>query len=352
MSKQYEIAEFLGDGISAELCRSVHGIAEALPFRVVFHQVDLSLESRQRRRKEVFDEAVATIRRDRVALKYPTTTKEDDESPNQILRDRCNFSVIHRPVVTFPFLPNNFKKRLDVDIVRIATGGTYDDAGRRVGLDSAVSIRIIERVPCLQAARFAFDLARRKGSSVTSASKYTIQRATDGLFEEAVAEVAKGYPDIIHKRELFDSLLGTIIMNPENYGVIVTPNEYGDFLSDCACGLIGSIGLGDSSSFSFTAEGEVELAMFDPAGGTAPTIAGKDIANPTAALLAFSSLLGQLREGRASRALRRSLLQAMEEGECTRDVGGKLGTKAFTEAVADRLQAELAENTAAAPKVS
>jgi isocitrate/isopropylmalate dehydrogenase len=200
-----------------------------------------------------------------------------------------------------------------------------------------VSVRVIERTPSARAAGFAFRLAERRGTHVVSTSKYTIQQATDGLFEEAVAEVAAKFPHIPHRRELFDSLLAGIIMRPERYAVIVTPNEYGDFLSDTACGLIGSVGLGDSSSFAFDAQGEITVAMFDPAGGTAPDIAGKDLANPTAALLSVSNLLHHLGEVEAARRVKASLLGAIAEGRSTRDIGGRMSCTEFTAEIARRL---------------
>jgi isocitrate/isopropylmalate dehydrogenase len=255
-----------------------------------------------------------------------------------VLRDLCRFSVIHRPVATLPGIENNFKKTIDIDVVRIATGGTYEDAGRRIGRDTAVSLRVIERAPCRFAARFAFKLAMTRGSGVVSTSKYTIQRETDGLFEEAVGQVAEDYPSVPFRRELFDSLLAGIIMNPERYAVIVCPNEYGDFLSDTACGLIGSIGLGDSSSYAFDDAGKITLAMFDPAGGTAPDIAGKDLANPTAALLSLANLLRHLGEVESGKNLRRAILEAISSGRGTRDVGGSLGTAAFSAGIAERIQ--------------
>jgi isocitrate dehydrogenase (NAD+) len=130
-------------------------------------------------------------------------------------------------------------------------------------------------------------------------------------------------------------------MHPDRYGVIVCPNEYGDFLSDSACGLIGSIGLGDSASYSFDDQGRTELAMFDPAGGTAPDIAGKDLANPTAALLALANMLRHVGERRASEVLRRSILAALSDGARTRDIGGKLSTTEFTAEVIRRTTSEL-----------
>lgn len=336
----YDVVELLGDGISAELSESVHTLAAALPCRIEFRAVDLSLASRTARGSAVYDEAVAAMQRARVALKHPTATR--DESPNAVLRERCEFAVIHRPVMTIPGLPTNFTRPLDIDVVRIATGGTYEDMGRRIGPDVAVSLRVIERKPSRFAARFAFKLAMLKKTHVVSTSKYTIQRETDGLFEETVRAVAADYPGIAHRSELFDSLLAGVIMNPERYSVIVCPNEYGDFLSDMACGLIGSIGLGDSSSYAFDEDGRIALAMFDPAGGTAPDIAGKNLCNPTASLLALCSLLRHLGELNASEALKRALTETQAAGERTRDLGGKLGTREFSAAVAARVRALLA----------
>jgi isocitrate dehydrogenase (NAD+) len=333
--KSIPVVELAGDGISAELSASVHALAERLPCRLEFRQVDLSVASRLARGPAVYDEAVAEIRRAKVALKYPTETRE--ESPNAILRERCDFAVIHRPVMTIPGVASNFKRSLDIDVVRIATGGTYDDMGRRIGSEAAVSLRVIERTPCRMAARFAFKLAMLRGKGVVSASKHTIQKATDGLFEEVVAHVALDYPTIQHRKELFDALLANLIIRPERYGVIVCPNEYGDFLSDMACGLVGSIGIGDSASYAFDGAGQVTLAMFDPAGGTAPDIAGKGTCNPTAALLALSSLLRHVGQTAPAEALKQAIQQALAAGERTADLDGELGTRAFTEVVTARM---------------
>lgn len=332
---KYTIVELLGDGISAELSESVHRIARAVPCELEFVQLDLSVEARAKRGSEVYDEAERLMRKHHVGLKYPTATV--DESPNNVLRERLDFSVIHRPVCTIPGIATNFDSTIDIDVVRIATGGTYEDAGRRIGPDTAVSLRVIEREPARHAARFAFKLAMLRGSGVVSTSKYTIQSITDGLFEEVCENVAQDYPGIPYRRELFDALLANIIMRPESYSVVVCPNEYGDFLSDMACGLIGSIGLGDSASYTFNEKGDITLAMFDPSGGTAPDIAGQGICNPTAALLALSSMLRHLGETDAAKGLRGAILGAIADGEKTRDIGGELDTTTFTQAVIGRL---------------
>lgn len=332
----YKIVELHGDGISAELSAAVHHLAGIMPCRLEFEELDLSLENRSRRGNELYDEVVVRMKKHRVALKYPTATIE--VSPNKTLRDRCGFAVIHRPVATIPGIDNNFKRSIDIDIVRMGTGGTYEDSGRRIGGDIGVSLRVIERKPSLHAARFAFKLAMLRDAGVVSASKYTIQRAADGLFEEACQEVARDYPGIPYRAELFDALLAGIIMNPDRYQVIVCPNEYGDFLSDTACGLIGSIGLGDSSSFAFNEDGTISTAMFDPAGGTAPDIAGQNICNPTAAIFALSSLLRHVGEIEAGKTLRQAVMDSIAASDKTADIGGSLKTDQFTEVVAKRFE--------------
>ncbi|MGY8759347.1 MAG: isocitrate/isopropylmalate family dehydrogenase [Planctomycetota bacterium] len=326
-----EIAEFHGDGISSELSAAVHAVADALPIDIAFHDVDLTLERRRTDAEGSYDDAEQAMRKYKVAMKYPTVT--EDASPNKVLRDRFDFSVIHRPVATIPGVETRIRGTVDLHVVRIATGGTYEDPGRRIGADSAISIRLIERRPSFQASMFAFKLAEKIGANVTSASKYTIQRNTDSLFEEVAAGVAQKFPNVGHESELFDALLAKLIMNPEGYRVVVTPNEYGDFLSDAACGMIGSIGLGASASYSFDDDGNILLAMFDPAGGTAPDIAGKGLCNPSAALWAFSMLLDHVGQCELGAKLDAAVRSVISSGNTTGDLGGSLNTEQFTKAV-------------------
>jgi isocitrate dehydrogenase (NAD+) len=341
----YQVTELLGDGIGSELSQAVHRLANVLPIRLNFVAVDFRLENRRLRGKQVYDEAVEMITATRVALKHPTTTAE--ESPNAILRRRLELSVIHRPVYTIPGVPTNFRRELDLDIVRIATGGTYDDPGRMIGEDGAVSLRIVERRPVREAARYAFNLARKTGKRVTSASKYTIQKATDGLFEQVSVEVAGQFPEVPHFVELFDALLGKIILVPEKFQIVLVLNEYGDFLSDMACGLAGSLGIGASANLAFDPAAVVRVALFDAAHGTAPDIAGKNFANPTAIFLALSMLLYQLGEITIGQAVKNATLKLLRDGVRTRDLGGQESTDSFTDAVAAEVVKRLAPPAAA-----
>jgi len=341
-----EITELLGDGIGPELAESVHAVADALPVDFFFRQVDWSLGNREARGDDVMDEAEASMRQTKLAVKYPTVTRK--VSPNAVIRRRCDFSVIYRPAISIKGIHTNFKEDVNLHIVRIATRGTYDDPGQLIGKDAAVSLRMVERRPCEQAAKFAFELARSKGLSygdshysVTSSSKHTIQRVTDGLFESVVAKMHDQYQDVEHNVELFDALLAKVILNPSAFEVVLVLNEYGDFLSDMASGLVGSLGTGASGNYSFDDDNNVDIAMFDPAGGTAPDIAGKNLANPAAVLLAFGMLLDHVNRYDLGHALRLRLLGCIEKGYSTRDLGAKLNTDEFTKVVIDNIPAHL-----------
>ena len=157
------------------------------------------------------------------------------------------------------------------------------------------------------------------------------------MFQSVVEEVHQQFPEVPHNVELFDALLAKIVMHPEDYQVILVLNEYGDFLSDMASGLAGSIGNGASGNYSFNEQDEIDIAMFDPSGGTAPDLAGQDKCNPTGMLLAFGMLLDHIGRYDIGHALRLALLEALATGECTADIGGRLGTRDFVRAVTERL---------------
>ena len=260
-----------------------------------------------------------------LALKYPTETR--GARPNTVLMRMCNFSVIHRPVETISGVATNF-----------ASDGTYDDPGRTIGNDGAVSVRIVERDPIRWTARFAFDLAQTKGLKVTSTSKHTTHAQTDGFFERVIEEAHLELLEVEHEQELFDASLSNIIMQPENYEALLVLNEYGDFLSDLATGLVGSVGVGCCAHFAFNAYDEVDIAMFEATGGTADDIAGDGASNPTGILRAFGMLLEQVGAREAAIALKTSIHSAIEGGICSPDLGGSVTTAEFAQEIGDRLE--------------
>jgi len=336
-SQKIVVTELCGDGIGPEIQKSVHTVADKLPIKFQFDQIDWSLDRResQQMHHEYIDEAFESMNQTKLAIKYPTVTKT--RSPNGLFRRRANFSVIYRPAISIEGINSNFKKDVNMHIVRIATGGTYDDPGQKLGYDTAVSIRLVERKPCMEAAHFAFKLAQKKKLTVTSASKHTIQKVTDGFFEHCTRKVAKDYKHVTHEVELFDALLGKVIISPDKYQVVLCLNEYGDFLSDLASGLVGSLGTGASGNYSFKDDYSVDCAMFDPAGGTAPDIAGQNKANPAAILLAYGMLLDHIGRYDLGHALRMALLESVSTGHTTADLGGKLSCSEFTTVVADKM---------------
>jgi isocitrate dehydrogenase (NAD+) len=161
--------------------------------------------------------------------------------------------------------------------------------------------------------------------------------------------VAVQFPEVSHNVELFDALLGKLVMAPEKFQIILVLNEYGDFLSDMACGLAGSLGIGASANLAFDASAVVKVALFDAAHGTAPDIAGKNLANPTAIFLAVSLLLTQLNELNIAHAVRTTTLDLLREGVRTPDLGGSESTESFTEAVAAEVARRLAPATPLVP---
>lgn len=336
------ITELCGDGIGPELQRSVHRVADALPVKFEFEPIDWSVDRREEMgvKHEYIEEAFESFDETKLCIKYPTVTKT--RSPNGLFRRRCDFSVIYRPTISIDGIDSNFKENVNMHIVRIATGGTYDDPGQKLGKDTAVSIRLVERKPCVEAAKFAFELAKKKGMTMTSASKHTIQKVTDGFFENITKKVAKDFPEVKHQVELFDALLGKVIIKPD-YQVVLCLNEYGDFLSDLASGLVGSLGTGASGNYSFNDDLSVNHAMFDPAGGTAPDIAGQNKANPTAILLAYGMLLDHVDRYDLGHALRMSMFECIKNGHTTADLGGKLSTDEFTDRVIDHMDGWLAK---------
>ncbi len=155
-------------------------------------------------------------------------------------------------------------------------------------------------------------------------------------------EVAKQFPEVAHSVELFDALLGKIVMAPEKFQIVLVLNEYGDFLSDMACGLAGSLGIGASANLAFDPAAIVRVGLFDAAHGTAPDIAGKGLANPTAIFLALSLLLHQVGELTIGHVVKAATLDLLREGVRTPDLGGGESTESFTEAVAAEVERRLA----------
>lgn len=220
-------------------------------------------------------------------------------------------------------------------VVRENTEGMYtgEERWEEAG-SSAVAMRRITREGTLRVARFAFDFAQKHGrKKVTAAHKANVLRLSDTLFLNCCREVSAAYPQIQYTEQLCDSLLTAMVMHPGQWDVILCENLYGDLVSDLAAGLVGGLGLAPSALY-----GDQGVAIFEPAHGSAPDIAGKGMVNPTSMLLSASMMLGHLGEVEAARRLAAALAATIREVETTPDLGGKAGTMQMAEAVAKKLR--------------
>lgn len=242
------------------------------------------------------------------------------------LRAELDTFVNLRPIRAYRGV-KSLRPETDMVIVRENTECLYKGIEREVTRDVTIAIRVITAKASKRIARYAFEFAVENGrKKVTAVHKSNVMKFTDGLFLSSVEEVAKGY-DIPWEARLVDAAAMGMILNPEDFDVIVTTNMFGDILSDLGAGLIGGLGLCPSANI-----GE-EHGLFEPVHGTAPDVAGKGTANPSAAILSAAMMLRYLGEGEAAARLEAALERAIEAGKTTPDLGGELSTMEMAEEV-------------------
>ncbi|MEH3087944.1 MAG: isocitrate/isopropylmalate family dehydrogenase [Xylophilus ampelinus] len=268
-------------------------------------------------------------------------------NPSKFFRKELDLYANIRPARTWPRLPNKVGA-FDLVVVRENTEGFYADRNIESGgsemlitRDVAVSLRRITRECCARIARSAFELAMGRGRHVSIVHKANVLKIGDGMFIEECRRVAAEFPEVRVDDFIVDAMMAHVVRAPERFDVVVTTNMFGDILSDLTAELSGSLGLGGSLN---AGRGH---AMGQAAHGSAPDIAGRDIANPFSLILSAGQLLGwhgQRRGlpafGRAARAIEETAAAAIAAGEATRDVGGRLGTAATGRAFAERVARE------------
>ena len=285
------------------------------------------------------DATLDAIDRSKVALKGPLETPvgEGYRSINVALRQRFDLYANVRPVYTI--IPGGRYENVDIVLVRENTEGLYIGIEHyvRIGDDPravAESLAVITRFGSERIVRYAFEYAASRGrKKVTLAHKANILKASSGLFLDVGREIAKEYEGRVEFEEvIIDALAMKLVLNPERYDVIVTTNLFGDILSDLLAGLVGGLGLAPGANIGTTA------AMFEAVHGTAPDIAGKGVANPSAVLLAACLMLEHLGDAERARRIREALVATIREKKTvTRDLGGTASTDQFTDAVIARL---------------
>jgi isocitrate dehydrogenase (NAD+) len=311
---------------------------------------DLSLENRRATRNDVVHEAAVAIRNHGLGLKAATITPEgrdDVGSPNRILREEIGGKVIVRTGRRIPGVVPLGGVHAPISIVRMAVGDAYGAKEWREGeCEAEVALRTerIERSVCRAVAEFAFRHAARTGAKVFGGPKYTVSPTYEGLLKEEMDAAAERHPEVPYEPQLIDATFALLIASTGDPLVIPALNRDGDILSDLVLPLFGSIAGSESMLVAFEDDLEPKALMAEAAHGTAPSLEGKNIANPMAMILAAAALLAQTDDERgrqAGRAIREAALEAVSQGIKTADLGGHASTTEFTDEVIRRTRAKL-----------
>jgi isocitrate dehydrogenase (NAD+) len=328
----HQITLLPGDGIGPEVAEATIRAVDATGVRVEWERVEAGAQALAEFGQLLPDDVFASLECTRVGLKGPTATPigGGHQSINVALRKKLGLYVNFRPVRMLPGLKTRFQDLpIHLSIFRENTEDLYSGLEHEVVTDVVESLKIITRTASIKIARAAFEYARReKRRKVTAIHKANIMKLSDGLFLKCCREIAAEHPDIQYTELIVDNACMQLVMRPETFDVLVLPNLYGDIISDLAAGLVGGLGIVPGANI-----GE-HHAIFEAVHGTAPDIAGKGLANPTALMQSAALMLAHVGEREAAARLQGAVEKVYAEGRhLTGDVGGKAGTAEFTEAV-------------------
>ncbi len=343
-----------GDQTGQELLEEAVRVlqADVIGVELDLPRFDVSLESRRATRNGIVHEAARAIREHGLGLKAATVTPEtsgDVGSPNRILREEIGGKVIVRTGRRIPGVVPLGGVHSPISVVRMAVGDAYGATEWREGEgDDEVAFRTerIERHICRAVAEFAFRQAERTGAKVFGGPKYTVSPVYEGMLKEEMDAAAERHPDVPYEPQLIDATFALLVSSSGAPMVIPALNRDGDILSDLVLPLFGSIAGSESLLVAFEAgdDDTPSALMAEAAHGTAPSLEGKDVANPMAMILASSALLSHADDPRcqaAGRAIRESCLEAVAEGVRTADLGGHHGTSGYTDEVIRRIRTKL-----------
>jgi isocitrate dehydrogenase (NAD+) len=323
-----------GDGIGPEVTEAVVRIVAAAGVAIDWDEHLAGAIAFERTGHTLPTELIDSIRRNGVALKGPVTTPvaQGFTSVNVGLRKMLDLYANLRPVWNMPGVPAA-ASGVDLVIVRENTEDLYAGLEHEVVPGVVESLKIITEKASTRIAEFAFDYARRNGRKrVTAIHKANIMKLSDGLFLECARRVAGRYADVQYDERIVDAACMHLVMKPSQFDVLLLPNLYGDIVSDLCAGLVGGLGLVGAANLG------TELAVFEAVHGSAPDIAGKHLANPTALLLSAVMMLRHIEERAAADRIMTALGAVLAAGEVrTRDLGGTSSTMAFADAVARAL---------------
>ena len=325
-----------GDGIGPEVTAAVVSIVERAGLQVDWDPHLAGVEALERHGATLPAELLDSIKRNRVALKGPVTTPVGGgfTSVNVGLRQALELFANLRPVWNIPSIKSRYEN-VDLVIVRENTEDLYAGLEHQVVPGVVESLKIITATSSTRIAKFAFEYARRHGRKrITAVHKANIMKMSDGLFLESIRKVAEQYPDIVCDDRIVDAACMHLVMNPTQFDVLLLPNLYGDIVSDLAAGLVGGLGVVPAANLG------VDIGVFEAVHGSAPDIAGKNIANPTALLLSALLMLRHIGEGAIADRIMKAVGEVLSEGTVrTRDLGGTATTVEYAEAICRRLAA-------------
>ena len=319
-----------GDGIGPEVTAAATRILEATGVKFEWESYAAGADAFAKYHEYIPKELTDSIERTRVALKGPVTTPIGGgfSSINVQLRRQFELFCNFRPIRNLPGVATRYPG-VDLIIIRENTEGLYSGIEHEVVPGVVESIKVITEKGSTRIAKFAFEYARKHGrKKIHSIHKANIMKMSDGLFLRCARTVSEGFPEIFYGEHIIDNTCMQLVMNPYQYDTLLLENLYGDIVSDLCAGLVGGLGLVPGANIGH------ECAIFEAVHGSAPDIAGKDIANPTALLQSAVLMLRHLDESDAADRVQKALETVFTERKTlTRDVGGTAGTTQFADAV-------------------
>ena len=323
-----------GDGIGPEVASATVRLLAAAGADIAWEEQEARPIVGLRQEDAHADPVVSSILRTRVGLKGPITTPVGvgHRSINVALRRALDLYANFRPVSKLPGIKTPFE-HLDLIIVRENTEDLYAGLEHTVIPGVVEGLKIMTDRASTRIARFAFEYARKMGrKKIAAVHKANIMKLSDGLFLECCRKVSKEYPEIEYREVIVDNCCMQLVLRPSQFDVLLLPNLYGDIVSDLCAGLVGGLGLVPGANF-----GE-DCAIFEAVHGSAPDIAGKKVANPTAMMLSAILMLRHMNKTDVADRVEKAIRRVYDEGRhLTRDVGGSASTEEFTSAVIDAL---------------
>jgi isocitrate dehydrogenase (NAD+) len=329
-----------GDGIGPEVTEAVLRVFKAAGLDIEWDRHDAGVTAFKRSNQSLPTELIDSVRRNKVALKGPVTTPiaEGFTSVNVGLRKALDLYANLRPVRNIPGVPSRFSG-VDLIIVRENTEDLYAGLEHEIIPGVVESLKIITERASTRVSQFAFNFARANDRKrVTAIHKANIMKLSDGLFLESTRKVSREYTDIKYDERIVDAVSMQLVMHPERFDTLLLPNLYGDIISDLCAGLVGGLGVVPGANMG------TDCAVFEAVHGSAPDIAGKGVANPTALMQSAVMMLEYIGEEDAARRLHEALLAVYREGGAlTPDVGGTASTHEFTQAVISKVSGGVRE---------